>query len=379
MTAGTTGQETYLTTGNSRFFDYKTWVGTDGKFVIIDGVSRLKYNAYTMTRASSFGTKQSTKQFVDGLAGIGSGDRIFNTNDTLKLNNKIIAKVKGHQLNAAVFAAEGKKTVNLVKNSILTVGGALVDVKHGNFTRAAQRLGVLKSTLGRRSDGRFFVNKKASLSPEDIASRWLELQYGWKPLLNDVYEACKAYDVLTQPLRTYHYKASTRRNVSWNSSTSPANYTCPAVGKLQQTLLLEMTEVPGTLPRSLGLEDPYSVVWELVPYSFVVDWFLPIGPWLESAHSLPLLTGRWYKTTARTFTCGRTIIKRNPGIAEKYDYYAGSTFTGDHLAVVRTSGTGNLQTPLPSFKTLDQALSPMHIANAIALVTARLGGLHAYR
>jgi hypothetical protein len=33
---------------------------------------------------------------------------------------------------------------------------------------------------------------------------------------------------------------------------------------------------------ALGLTNPALVGWELVPFSFVVDWFTPIGSWLES-------------------------------------------------------------------------------------------------
>lgn len=33
---------------------------------------------------------------------------------------------------------------------------------------------------------------------------------------------------------------------------------------------------------SLGLINPLEIIWELVPYSFVVDWFLPVGNWLSS-------------------------------------------------------------------------------------------------
>jgi hypothetical protein len=39
---------------------------------------------------------------------------------------------------------------------------------------------------------------------------------------------------------------------------------------------------------SIGLINPSTVVWELIPFSFVVDWFLPIGNFL---HGLSALTG----------------------------------------------------------------------------------------
>lgn len=31
-----------------------------------------------------------------------------------------------------------------------------------------------------------------------------------------------------------------------------------------------------------GFTNPVNLTWELLPYSFVVDWFLPIGPYLET-------------------------------------------------------------------------------------------------
>lgn len=36
------------------------------------------------------------------------------------------------------------------------------------------------------------------------------------------------------------------------------------------------------LLASLGLLNPPSLLWETRPLSFVLDWFIPIGPWLQS-------------------------------------------------------------------------------------------------
>lgn len=369
MTAGTIGSSSWLPVQTpdvtSQVKELKTWSGADGKYVIIDGLQRLKYNTYSLTRLKHTRTRKFGKNFVEGGAG-GFGSYVHDNNDTIKLLSKLSSKVNQHQLQAGVAVAEGAKTIRLVKESILSVGGALVDVKHGNFGRAAQRLGLVKSTYGRSVSGKFYKNKNLTLSPEDISSRWLELQYGWKPLLNDVYEASKAYEALTKGPRSYYFKANTKRFVNFDSSTSPSNYTCPTTGKLTQNILLEMREdMTVNKPRSLGLEDPMTVAWELVPYSFVIDWFIPIGTYIATANSIPSLTGRWYKTEARQFVCNRCVIHSS--------YYNEATLDCEWLYVERTAGQGNLQVPLPKFRSLDQALSPLHITNAIALVTSRLG------
>lgn len=349
----------------------RSWSGSDGRTVVIDGFERTQYNNYTCQKQTGARTRTTTLHgFVDGMAGLNT---YFTdtSDDDLKLLSKLAARVNEHQLQAGVAIAEGKKTIQLVKNSILTVGGALVDVKHGNFTRAAQRLGIVKSTYGRKANGRFFKNRNASLSPEGISSRWLELQYGWKPLLNDVYEACKAYELLTKGPRSYYYKASTKSFVQWDSSTSPSNYACHTTGKLTQKIVLEQLEDMSTsIPRSLGLEDPLTVAWELVPYSFVIDWFIPIGTYLQACYTIPTLKGRWFKTRAKQFVCNRVTIHNTT----EPSGYAGCTYDREMLYIDRTTGNGNLNVPLPKFRSLDRALSPLHVTNAIALVTTALSG-----
>lgn len=34
-----------------------------------------------------------------------------------------------------------------------------------------------------------------------------------------------------------------------------------------------------------GIDNPALLAWELLPYSFVVDWFLPVGNYLESLNA----------------------------------------------------------------------------------------------
>lgn len=53
---------------------------------------------------------------------------------------------------------------------------------------------------------------------------------------------------------------------------------CTMWGKIHWTMSASL--------RAWGFNNPQLVLWELVPFSFVVDWLLPIGQWLESINAL---------------------------------------------------------------------------------------------
>jgi hypothetical protein len=61
----------------------------------------------------------------------------------------------------------------------------------------------------------------------------------------------------------------------------------------------------------LGLTNPAILAWELIPFSFVADWFIPIGSWLE----------------AQTALLGITLSDSSITRTEKYQY----TVRGNYL------------------------------------------------
>ena len=60
---------------------------------------------------------------------------------------------------------------------------------------------------------------------------------------------------------------------------------CVWQGTSEESCKVSFTyDVPNTFLRefsTLGLTNPAVVAWELVPYSFVLDWLVPIGSWLD--------------------------------------------------------------------------------------------------
>lgn len=327
-------------------------IGNDGRYEIVDGQKRERWNNYTLSYLREVRTPGKTPlymgdQWWDCSVVAGS---ILTANDELSLQGRLIEAVKGHQFNLAVSAAQGKQTVDMVVNAVHSIGGAILDLKKGRFESAARRFGV--------------NHRPSKLSEKDVAGRWLELQYGWLPLLSDVYEASKAYESLTNKIRKNRLSVSISRTGVKDTSTSPTNYSCKGTVNERWRLIYEMSEQLSAA-RSLGLTDPASVVWEIIPYSFVVDWFLPIGSYLENLNTIPELQGRFMTIKVRKFN--GSALNVNKAVT----WTSLPTTHNSQFYFTRTVSTA-LSVPKPVFESLPDAMSPSRIWNALALVTQRL-------
>lgn len=344
MTTGTTGSNTGAN------YNFRDWSGQNGKYELVGSSKRVKWNNYTMSRMSHRATMDTVRK-----SNYCSVDAVFNTIASIPaeaqvaVQAKIVESIKQHDFNAAVFTATMPQTVDLVVNAVRTVGGAMLDLKRGRLASAARRLGVNEHT--------------SKLSHKDVAGRWLELQYGWLPLLSDVKASMDAFAAIQAPPRTVILKESVVRNSTYNGSTSPSNWTGYGTIRRRITIQYELTEkLPA--PRSLGLTDPLSVAWELLPWSFVLDWFIPIGTFLSNLNVIPQLDGRSLTTIVNEFHVPNITVLNNL-------YYSGCTASFDGVAVSRQVTKG-IPLALPSFKTLSQAASAKHVLNAIALASQNL-------
>lgn len=335
------------------FFTWNQSIGDDGKYEVFNGTLRLKWNKYSVVSQTAKRTPGRTPLYI--------GDQWFDCtvppstiikpNDILTLQSRLSEQVKGHEFNLAVSVAQGKQTVDMVVKAVHSIGGAIIDLKKGRFESAARRFGVNQ--------------KPSKLSEKDVSGRWLELQYGWLPLLSDVHEAARAYEAITNKPRVSRVTSTLTRRGTGEFSNSPTLYTCKGDLVEKVKIIYEMTE-DISVARSLGLTDPLQVAWELIPYSFVVDWFVPIGSYLENLNTIPQLNGRFLTIKVRNYQ-GAASKGPNPNVSWiKYPTTNTSTF------YMKREVSGSLSVPKPAFESLPDAMSPSRIWNALALVTQRL-------
>lgn len=161
---------------------------------------------------------------------------------------------------------EGHKTAGMLVDTAHQLATALTNARKGNWG------GVLKSL--KMSPGQVLSGASAS-------NRWLEYQYGWKPLIQDLHDAVVQ---VCSPNRSGIIKAvgsgRVDKTFTFPYADTIQHVTCEV--RSNTTLFARVTSPALDRLNGLGLVNPLSVAWELTPFSFVLDWFIPVGSVLEA-------------------------------------------------------------------------------------------------
>lgn len=274
----------------------------------------------------------------------------WGSNDDLALLGKLSNRIQGDSFNAAVFLGEGKESLQTIAQAAIRIRRSLRDLRHGNV------LGATEALLGDRK--RHSYNKSAKqMSDEYVSSNWLQLQYGWMPLLNDVYGAAGHLAYMQNRPQVLKYRARKERNFSVELKSGGTTESGTAfVGKTIKALVSKVDEV-----GLLGLKDPASLAWELLPYSFVIDWFIPVGNYLDRLNLNRSLTARY--VTSYYYRQTSTSVYFDQSFA-----FGLATFNHTQIRTGR-SVSSSLNVPLPSIKPWEKIASWKHAANALALLS----------
>jgi len=286
----------------------------------------------------------------------------WTANDQIALVGKLKEKINGSDFDMSLFLGTSHQTLGLLANAATRIYKAYRLVRKGQVGRAATALtGLVKPNSGRTNK----TNAKA------LSAAWLELQYGWRPLVQDAFNAATyiAHSLSAPAVKSY--TQTLRREVKIDSNTNGSHFEGQsfAYGKIVARLREEPSQI-----AKLGLQDPSNLLWELLPWSFVADWFIPIGQYLSARSFASHLTGTFITTiTKKVIVHG---YRMPPTIVSDG---GNSNYKRKVVTTSRTVST-TLSVPTPRFKPLSKAASYMHAANAVALLTqVSLKGSSVYR
>lgn len=289
--------------------------------------------------------------------------------------NSLLNQVKDAKVNVAQFYAERRQTLSLITNTASRIAASYEALRSGNIVKAAKSLGGVRPS---RRVRRGFRKSHADGVPDAAASAWLQMQYGWIPLLADVKGAVEALHTFTSDMdvirsvgRGSYKEEDTRKGAGSLGLEFQSKSTIEVFVKY--TSFHKVLASATQMSTALGLQNPALLAWELVPYSFVVDWFLPIGNYISS---IDATAGLAFSTGSRTLTVRRKVTITwskstpirydpfNPGVAQINGMIKASKEVID-ITRDRTNQAPSVRFPYPK-----NPLSRSHVTSAISLLVS---------
>lgn len=115
----------------------------------------------------------------------------------------------------------------------------------------------------------------------DVSATHLAVHFGIKPVVSDLYDVVQSFNGAQEPVIRVHARAkasewakTTGEYISEGQWTSSDYVTCYIQPKTPER------------HKSIDLGNPIEWTWELIPFSFVIDWALPVGDTLTALFAL---------------------------------------------------------------------------------------------
>lgn len=283
------------------------------------------------------GTRQSTNQVDTGPFGEDYGFVIDETqaasqdsvyNEALR---KLYEQLRDSDLNLTVDAAEWKQ----------------LDRMLGHTSKKLQRL----YKYARRAKKKQRYGMTVAEAENAIGNAWLAYRYGWMPFLSSIYGVA-----------TYARHIASRRKLKarakcvnvWSRSVAASGFVPPhqytvshsrrceigIIYRIAQPWLFNTTRIVSL--------NPLAIAWELLPYSFVVDWFIDIGGYMQELEQSMFL-GLTFEQGYVTFTDKVVVTGQFKGSWSNGTATINAPFKTQKTRLGRTALTAPPRPALPSF------------------------------
>lgn len=200
---------------------------------------------------------------------------------------------------------------------------------------------------------------------------WLEYQLAIAPLLGDVDSAAKQLGFILHKKQRTRYVATLQKRVAsvlptWGSSTY-----WPGYKVTRKQVIAYFTHEPRPMDFS-GWQNPETVIWEAIPFSFIVDRFVDIGGYLEARATVGSFPPGLFVTSTKVET-----VMRDPS-ARYANGVVNNTLDGSGMHYVVGSFTrtisSSLNVPKPRVRPLGGFDSWKKVTDTVALIASMAFG-----
>lgn len=240
--------------------------------------SRLSSKGSTVTLFESLGVGALSEKPLSRLDSYrrGSPESLFGQYaqqlqelDSISLS-RLYTRIKNQPVDIATELSQAKQTIDMILNLSSRFALALSALKGGHLLSAMKI--IFPTTARKAADDR------------------LVYVYGIKPIASDIKALSESLKKISSSL---FIKRNGHAKRSWTHTTNVV------VADVGVQIGIRETEVKVTLRRKYGVEfsisdslknnlsrfgftSPENILWENVPFSFVIDWLIPIGDYLNN-------------------------------------------------------------------------------------------------
>lgn len=249
-----------------------------------------------------------------------------------------------------------------------------------SIAQADQALALLPgSARTLRSLANSTLQKKYSSAASALAGLYLAYRYGVVPLVNDVAAVSKALNITPEKLRetsratgrVFNSGVLTRTHGIGGAIQCISNAAC---GDTVLARAMSLDEFSASALSELGVttKNFFTLPWELVPWSFVLDWVVNVGDLLGSIAPSP-----GYKQLGSCLVLERHTVTSYVPVqtVASSGYSVLSPMTGGFESSVRTKSRGALSTPGLTIKSDFRFSNLTRALDAIALATQAITSL----
>lgn len=317
-------------------------------------------NLYTVQQAIS--SQQTPKGFDPG------GE--LSKNYAVELRNKLRSEFRGEHINLANMMGEYAQTASLFSDNAKRIAEAYKKITTISSARK-KALGLLIRSIDPEKRNNIIdwpkkKKRRARQIDKDAAKAHLEIVYGVIPLVSDLNDAMKELRKGPNAVFKTITARATRHSFVYGEESALASSLFSGLPKgtvgtwtksvrVYRTYIAEAGITNGGLLNALGnygITNPVALAWELIPFSFVVDWHINAGEVLSSLDSMVYFTGATYQATHRT-------IQQNT-----QNIHGG---TASYLKRIYDRGAPEALSLLAEFR-YKPSISKQHIANGVALL-----------
>lgn len=269
------------------------------KPIILNGTSNVYGNTYRLWVQTSLPMSESTFKLYRPL---------FPDLQALAVQ-QALAALGSATAELGVELKEARKTAGFIQGTLEDLVEVARAVKSGRVPRHIKKV---------------WRKWKGPKAPTFLANKWLEYRYAWTPMVLGVYDAMELLDRQKAERILFTVRKRQVEDLTVVGAEVPTMhggyYPLPVwsktiSGQIKSVYVVLTFEARSDLCATLndaGVINPASVLWETIPFSFVVDWFADVGGYFNAQAALRLFRLKGGTAThAQTWQSGKSLRSRD--------------------------------------------------------------------